>query len=90
MTAIRNALPRRLCAGEWVKVRSKEEILRTLDANGRLDELPFMPEMLEYCGKTLQVGKRAHKTCDPAVGIGGRKMSEHRASREYSLQRGRS
>ena len=56
-------------------VRSKDEILGTLDANGRLDELPFMPEMLEYCGKTLQVGKRAHKTCDPAVGIGGRKMS---------------
>ena len=34
-----------------------------------------MPEMLEYCGKTLRVGKRAHKTCDPALGIGGRKMS---------------
>src|SRR5581483_10391233 len=62
-------------AGDWVQVRSKEEILRTLDANGRLDELPFMPEMLEFCGKTLRVGKRAHKTCDPALGIGGRKMS---------------
>ncbi len=73
-TAIRDALPRRLHAGDLVEVRSKEEILRTLDANGRLDELPFMPEMLEYCGKTLRVGKRAHKTCDPAVGIGGRKM----------------
>jgi hypothetical protein len=65
----------RLRAGEWVQVRSKGEILATLDANGRLDELPFMPEMLEYCGKILRVGKRAHKTCDPAVGIGGRKMS---------------
>jgi hypothetical protein len=62
-------------AGDWVQVRSKEEILRTLDANGRLDELPFMPEMLEFCGKVLRIGKRAHKTCDPALGIGGRKMS---------------
>src|SRR5262245_54528979 len=66
--------PRRLRAGDWVQVRTKEEILSTLDANGRLDELPFMPEMLRYCGMTMRVGKRAHKTCDPALGIGGRKM----------------
>jgi len=65
----------RLRAGELVQVRTKEEILETLDANGRLDELPFMPEMLEYCGKTIRVRKRAHKTCDPSVGIGGRKMT---------------
>lgn len=74
-TATPNVPSRALRAGDWVKVRSKEEILRTLDANGRLDELPFMPEMLAYCGKVMRVGKRAHKTCDPAVGIGGRKMS---------------
>src|SRR5215470_429840 len=65
---------RRLRAGDWVQVRTKEEILSTLDAKGRLDELPFMPEMLRYCGTTMRVGKRAHKTCDPALGIGGRKM----------------
>lgn len=64
-----------LHAGEWVQVRSREEILATLDANGRLEELPFMPEMLKYCGARMMVGKRAHKTCDPAIGIGGRKMS---------------
>ena len=29
------------CAGDWVEVRSKEEILRTLDKNGRLDETPL-------------------------------------------------
>src|SRR5215468_440277 len=34
-----------------------------------------MLEMLRYCGKTMRVGKRAHKTCDPALGIGGRKMA---------------
>jgi len=64
-----------LRAGEWVQVRSPEEIFATLDGNGRLDELPFMPEMLALCGQTLQVGKRAHKTCDPALGVGGRKMA---------------
>ena len=64
-----------LHAGEWVQVRTKEEILETLDGKGRLDELPFMPEMLQYCGKKMQVGKRAHKTCDPALGCVGRKMT---------------
>jgi hypothetical protein len=65
----------RLRAGDWVQVRTKEEILATLDSNGRLEELPFMPEMLPLCGKKMRVGKRAHKTCDPALGIGGRKMA---------------
>jgi hypothetical protein len=65
----------RLRSGEWVQVRTKEEILSTLDAKGQLDELPFMPEMLRYCGMKMQVSKRAHKTCDPAVGIIGRKMA---------------
>jgi len=37
-------------AGDWVEVRSKEEILRTLDKNGRLDELPFVPQMFGYSG----------------------------------------
>ena len=53
-----------LRAGDWVQVRTQEEILATLDANGRLDGMPFMPEMLASCGKTLRVFKRAHKTCD--------------------------
>src|SRR5208282_5334612 len=55
----------KLRAGDWVEVRSKEEILRTLDQDGRLDGMPFMPEMFEFCGKKFQVYKRAHKTCDP-------------------------
>jgi len=55
---------RKLSVGDWVKVRSKEEILKTLDANGRLDGMAFMPEMFQYCGRNFQVYKRAHKTCD--------------------------
>jgi hypothetical protein len=53
-----------LKAGDWVEVRSKEEILRTLDADGRLDGMPWMPEMFQFCGKRFQVYKRAHKSCD--------------------------
>ena len=58
--------PLGLRAGEFVEVRSVEEILATLDEKGRYQGLPFMPEMLPYCGKRLQVSKRADKTCDPA------------------------
>lgn len=53
-----------LRAGELVEIRSKAEILKTLDKQGRLDELPFMPQMFQYCGKQFRVFKRAHKTCD--------------------------
>src|SRR5262247_2028086 len=63
-----------LNAGDWVEIRSKEEILATLDSNGRLDELPFMPQMLNYCGKRFKVFKRAHKTCDTVNWTGGRRL----------------
>lgn len=54
-------------AGDLVEVRSREEILATLDARGRLDGLPFMPEMLQYCGRQFRVGAVAHKACDMIV-----------------------
>jgi hypothetical protein len=63
-------------AGEWVEVRSREEILRTLDADGRLDGMPFMPEMVGFCGQRFQVYKRAHKTCDTVFPVRGRRVSE--------------
>src|SRR5258705_3639819 len=55
-----------LKVGEWVEVRSREEILATLDAKGCLENTPFMPEMFLYCGQQFRVYKRADKTCDPA------------------------
>lgn len=63
-----------LHAGEWVQVRSKEEILATLDQKGQLEGLPFMPEMFEHCGKRVRVFKRAHKTCDPPNGLHSLRM----------------
>lgn len=70
------AAPRRLGlrAGEWVEVRSQEEILGTLDENGDLDGLPFMPEMLRHCGRRYQVWKRAEKACDTIHKTGSRRM----------------
>jgi len=64
----------RLRVGDWVEVRSKEEILHTLDRDGRLDGMPFMPEMFAFCGKRFQVYKRAHKTCDTVFPVRGRRV----------------
>jgi hypothetical protein len=66
----------RLRAGEWVEVRSKKEILATLDKKGRLDELPFMPQMFAHCGHQFRVFKRAHKTCDTVNSYTGRRMKD--------------
>jgi hypothetical protein len=63
-----------LKAGDWIRVRTKEEILATLDQNGELDGMPFMPEMLAFCGKRFQVYKRAHKTCDTVFPVRGRRL----------------
>jgi hypothetical protein len=64
----------KLIVGDWVEVRSKEEILKTLDGNGKLDGMPFMPEMFAFCGKRFQVYKRAHKTCDTVFPVRGRRV----------------
>jgi len=64
-----------LKAGDWVVVRSKEEILTTLDEHSRMDGLPFQPEMFAYCGRRMRVAKSAHKTCDSSPHrTGGRRM----------------
>jgi hypothetical protein len=64
-----------LRVGELVEVRSEAEILATLDENGELESLPFMPEMLQYCGQRLTVGKVAHKLCDTISRSGMRRMN---------------
>jgi hypothetical protein len=53
-----------LRAGEVVEVKSREEILATLDETGALDKLPFMPEMLAFSGRQFVVTRRADKSCD--------------------------
>jgi hypothetical protein len=53
-----------------MEVRSAAEILETLDERGELDGMPFMPEMLRYCGYQFTVASVAHKGCD-TVGLSG-------------------
>jgi len=64
-----------LRAGDWVEVRRADEILATLDNLGHLDALPFMPEMLQYCGRRFRVIKVAHKTCDTIAHYKARRMT---------------
>jgi hypothetical protein len=64
----------KLKTGDWVEVRSRDEILRTLDSRASLEQLPFMPEMLQFCGKRFRVQAIAHKTCDTVQNKGGRRM----------------
>lgn len=60
--------------GDLVEVRSAQEILETLDADGTTDRLPFMPEMIPFCGKRFRVSLRAVKTCWYGHGSGMRKF----------------
>lgn len=55
-------------SGDWVQVREWGEIAQTLDGDGTLDGLPFMPEMMEYCGRRYQVERYAEKICVEAPG----------------------
>ena len=61
-----------LRAGTLVRVKTPQQILKTLDDKGKLEGLPFMPEMLKYCGSTLTVQSSAHKSCDTVGKTGGR------------------
>ena len=65
-----------LRVGEVVEVRSRAEILATLDANGLREGLPFMPEMLQFCGRRFRVYKRADKACDTIGKTGARRMKD--------------
>ena len=64
-----------LKVGDLVEVRSAEEIVATLDERGELENLPFMPEMLAFCGRRLTVHKVAHKLCDSISRSGMRRMT---------------
>jgi 2-polyprenyl-6-methoxyphenol hydroxylase-like FAD-dependent oxidoreductase len=55
--------------GDRVLVRSAQEILVTLDAEGRLDAMPFMPEMIAYIGQEMQVSRRMERTCVEGPGL---------------------
>ncbi len=61
--ACTNSVTGKFLPGDLVEVLSETEILATLDENGSLENLPFMPEMLRFCGRTFRVSRQAFKTC---------------------------
>ncbi|HYZ02872.1 MAG TPA: hypothetical protein VFA92_15365, partial [Candidatus Binatia bacterium] len=63
-----------LRVGEIVEVRSEAEILATLDERAELESLPFMPEMLQFCGRRFRVDKLAVKLCDTIGSTGMYRM----------------
>jgi hypothetical protein len=60
--------------GDLVQVRTPDEIRQTLDSNGTVDGLPFMPEMVEFCGRQFRVSHRVTKTCYYGPGSGMRRF----------------
>ncbi len=53
-----------LIVGDLVEIRSWAEIQSTLDKNGCLEGLPFMPEMLSMCGKQARVFRSMNRLFD--------------------------
>jgi len=47
-----------LQVGEWVEIRSIDEISPTLDEAGKYKGVIFMPEMQSFCGKKFKVFKK--------------------------------
>jgi hypothetical protein len=60
---------RGFAVGELVEVRPYDEILATLDEVGRVEALPFMPEMRRFCGTRARIFRRVDKIYD----YGGKK-----------------
>lgn len=61
--------PKNLRRGDVVTVRRLDEIFATLDADGKCEGMPFMPEMAAFCGVTFQVHRLAEKTCVEGIGV---------------------
>ena len=60
--------------GDTIEVKSAKEILDAIDKEGKTEALPFMPEMLRFCGRRYVVDKRADKICDTIKSSGSRRI----------------
>ena len=63
----------RFTPGSVADIRAFTEIAATLDGNGCLESLPFMPEMKALCGTRVRVFRRLEKTC--VEGSGARSLA---------------
>jgi hypothetical protein len=57
-----------LSPGDLVRVRTKDEIVATLDASNRNRGLSFDVEMVKYCGRTARVHRRVDQIIDEKTG----------------------
>lgn len=62
--------------GDLVEVKGPGEILATLDDEGALENLPFMPEMAALCGRRFSVQGRAERICDTVHYTGTRHLAD--------------
>jgi hypothetical protein len=60
----RRVLGHDLLVGDTVEVKTWPEIRATLDDRGRLEHLPFMPEMLSMCGRRATVFRCMNRMFD--------------------------
>jgi hypothetical protein len=67
---------RPLRPGDVVEVRPAAEILATLDKEGALEGMLFMPEMLAHIGRRYTVTRRVDKICNTVDTSGSRRMRE--------------
>ncbi|WP_157492238.1 hypothetical protein [Geothrix fermentans] len=61
--------PQEYAQGQPVFIRGAAEIAATLDVDGKLDGLPFMPEMARFCRTQARVHRHADKTCVEGAGF---------------------
>jgi hypothetical protein len=54
--------------GEWVRVKTYDEILATIDTSNKNRGLYFDAEMVPYCGRTLRVLKRVNRIVNEQTG----------------------
>jgi hypothetical protein len=54
--------------GDVVRVLPWHELIHALDKRGDREGLPFMPEMVKYCGRQFRVTKRLERTCEDIEG----------------------
>jgi hypothetical protein len=62
------AMELKLQPGDWVRVKSYQEILSTLDIAGKNRGLYFDAEMVPYCNRTFRVLKRVNRIIDEPSG----------------------
>ena len=51
-----------------VRIKTKEEIVRTLDVNNRNRGMSFDPDMVAYCGQQARVLRRVERVIDERTG----------------------